>query len=300
MKRLLLEMDLAGAEWVVVAYASGDARMIQVVEDKKDPHATTAELITRAPIELILKESGIVGHSTDAVEIEELRRAQCPEVYNTELVHFLPRTMSMRQCGKKTNHGANYIMGPVQFSDFAELDIGDAKRVLDAYTKDAYPGIPIWWGQVERQLQIDRTVKNCFGRKRRFLAPWGDDVVKQAVAFIPQSTVTDITTNAMSLVAENDDLCSRYDLGANVHDSLLGQLLVADWKQAAADILLMRKYLSRKCCYSAREFVIGIDLKVGLSWGKMLGVKLTNDNDKLAHDLQEAYEKLQHAKAKVA
>ena len=35
MTYMLLEFDLAGAEWVVVAYLSGDERMIDVVESGK-------------------------------------------------------------------------------------------------------------------------------------------------------------------------------------------------------------------------------------------------------------------------
>lgn len=289
--RLLMEFDLAGAEWVVVAYASGDGRMIDVVETGKDPHATTATLITGAPLELILRESKLVGHTTDAVEIEEIRREQIPEVFNTQLVDFLPRSMSMRQCGKKTNHGCNYIMGPVQFADFSELDGNEAKRVIDTYTKKAYPGLPLWWDGIENQLKCNRTVMNCFHRKRRFLAPWSMDVVKAAVAFIPQSTVTDVVTWGMRKIYADTDLMERVDLLANVHDSLLQQMHITNWKQAALDCLAIRDYMSRPCVYNGREFVIGIDMKLGFSWGHMSEVRLTNDVHKLASDLKGAWEK---------
>src|SRR5574337_929498 len=140
---ILVEMDLAGAEWVVVAYCANDPRMIQVIEEGRDPHLETAQLITSAPASLILKEDKLCKHTTDPVELDEIRHEQIPEIFDANVVKFLPRTMTIRQCGKKTNHGANYRMGPNQFADFDELDSREAKRVLDMYTTQAYPNIPI-------------------------------------------------------------------------------------------------------------------------------------------------------------
>ena len=66
MKRpLLIEIDKSQAEWVVVAYRSGDANMIKVIEEGLDPHIHTAYLMTTLPKELIEEEGELIGHGTD-------------------------------------------------------------------------------------------------------------------------------------------------------------------------------------------------------------------------------------------
>ena len=46
---ILLELDLAGADWVIVAYESQDENMLTIVEEGLDPHASTGSLISGAP-----------------------------------------------------------------------------------------------------------------------------------------------------------------------------------------------------------------------------------------------------------
>ena len=54
--RVLIELDKAGAEWVVVAYLAGDARMIEICESGRSPHPITGSYITGIPVELIEKK----------------------------------------------------------------------------------------------------------------------------------------------------------------------------------------------------------------------------------------------------
>jgi len=70
---ILIEMDLAGAEWVVVAYLSGDANMLDIIQNKKDPHTVTGMLISGAPEHIVMEESKLVGHNTDPNIINEVR-----------------------------------------------------------------------------------------------------------------------------------------------------------------------------------------------------------------------------------
>src|SRR5690606_18309749 len=71
---VFLEVDKRQAEWVVVAYATGDANMIAAVEQGIDVHTHTASLMFHADPELIKKEAKLVGHNTDADYIRELRQ----------------------------------------------------------------------------------------------------------------------------------------------------------------------------------------------------------------------------------
>src|SRR3990167_7624328 len=69
------EVDKRQAEWVVVAYLSGDANMISVVEEGKDTHIHTAALMFNIEPEVIEYESKIIGNNTDTDSIRDIRGA---------------------------------------------------------------------------------------------------------------------------------------------------------------------------------------------------------------------------------
>ena len=192
--RLLVELDKAGAEWVCVAYLSGDENMLSVIASGKNPHAITGAFISHAPYEFVLEESKVVGLHTDPDTLLELREALTDKI---EPGWFLPRSMSIYQCGKKSDHGLNYNMKYRRFALENEVEESEAKRIVDGYHRDAYPGIKKWHQAEQEQLRIDRTLTNCFGRKRRFMGAWDDDLFDAAYAFKPQSTVYDITRFGM-------------------------------------------------------------------------------------------------------
>lgn len=297
-EKMLVEFDKAGAEWVVVAYASGDARMIYVVQSGKSPHVETGKLITQATEELILKEHKVIGAKTDPVEIEELRREHVPEIFSADLL-FLPRIFSIRQMSKKCNHALNYYMQAREFSQQTEMEERDCKKVVDLYTRTAYPGVPLWWESIKRDLrQNNRTIYNCFGRKRRFLEEWGNDLFKQAYAHLPQSTIVDMVNGGLVLYWDDEHLVRLWDFLAQVHDSLVFQVSVGDWKTIAKGcVKIALDYMNPECEYGGRKFRVGTDMKIGKSWGQMHPVPLSRDIDKVAADLRRTWEGLRGQKA---
>src|SRR5215510_138225 len=132
---MMLEFDLAGAEWVVVAYLANDENMIGVVKSGKSPHIVTGSLISGASEDFVLQEHKLVGSHTDPNTIEMLRRQLTipPGI-------FLPRIMSIRQAGKKSNHGLNYNMKYRRFALENEMPEADAEPIVNAYVNKAYPG----------------------------------------------------------------------------------------------------------------------------------------------------------------
>jgi hypothetical protein len=104
---IFLEFDKVGAEWFVVGYLANEPRMIEVHKTHSDPHATTGNLITKAPIPLIKKEASLLGAETDPERIQEVREKKLPELLDLDLP-FLPRSQTIRQAGKKclTEHMA--------------------------------------------------------------------------------------------------------------------------------------------------------------------------------------------------
>lgn len=268
---VFLEVDKRQAEWVVVAYATGDANMIAAVEKGLDVHTHTASLMFHVDPDLIKRESKIVGHNTDSDYIRELRRQQLSEFYDARW----PRTMSLRQCGKKSNHGLNYDEGPNGFALTNEIEIPEARRIVALYHQ-IYPGIRIWYESIKRDLGRDRTLTNCFGRCVRFMGQWGDELWKSAYSMIPQSTVVDSLNEGMVKIHDDIRLCGKgwfnIDVLAQVHDSVLMQI-PKKWitQRAVFDQVVgtISDYTSPDITYNGRTFKIASDYKFGLNWGEL-------------------------------
>lgn len=295
MKRFFIELDKAGSEWVLVAYLSGDPNMISVVEQGKSPHVVTGSLITGLSEELVERESKLVGYANDPIQIEGLRR-QMPEL---EDASFLPRSMSIRQCAKKANHGLNFKEGWYMFSFINEISAAEAKKVVDAYSKVAYTNLPTWWDSIATELKTNnRTLFNLLGHKRHFYGMWGDEMWKSAISYKPQSTNGQMVRiggrkvyAAMEAGEAGDPKFKMFkdlDLLANVHDQLLLSYPWGQWYSAAEAILAVDDMLSPELETKGRKFRIRTDLKVGgKNWSVMKEVKMNRDIRELGRMIAE-------------
>ena len=261
------EIDKRQAEWVVVAFLSGDANMMRVIEQEEDPHTHTAHLMFKTDKEIIKEDAKILGQLSDPDEIA-LRRSLAG------ITAMLPRTMSARQMGKKSNHGLNYDEGYNTFALSNEIEIAESKRIISLY-HSIYPGIRQWHESIKRQLTKDRTLTNCFGRKIRFLDQWSDELFKAAYSALPQSTVVDGINTGLCKIYEDDWLTAssgpvNLDEMAQVHDSILMQvpLTVLDHPTLFHDVVTRcYDYASPEMEYNGRKFKIATDSKIGLNWG---------------------------------
>jgi uracil-DNA glycosylase family 4 len=292
---LLIELDKSQAEWVVVAYAGGDANMIKVIEEGLDPHSWTGRLITGIEdLALIKKEAKLLGHESNPLIINELRKKHFPELIDFE--HrggYIPRMFSIRQCGKHSNHGLNYGMGYRKFALQYEIPETEAKTIVDKYHQ-AYPGIRQGYhAHIQYQLRKNRIVVNCFGRKRHFFGRWGHDLFNQAYDFVAQSTVADLINHGLIKIYYDRDPCMRpLELLAQVHDSILFQFPVKDFELMAKAILRCVEHLDPEMEYHGRKFRIGTEMKVGLNWRDMQEVEIGKEVDGLARRLSEIYKEL--------
>lgn len=264
-----LEVDKRQAEWVVVAAISGDANMLEVIRTGADPHTHTAGLMFNIPADIIVREHKLIGTLSDPDEITDRRSS---DAVIQSIARILPRTMSARQAGKKANHGLNYDEGPDMFALSNEIEIREAKRLIDSYHA-VYPGIRNSFHEgVRNQLAKDRTLTNCFGRKVHFLGNWGSDLFKSAYSMLPQSTVVDSLNQGMRLSYFDDTLTKRLnaDILAQVHDSILFQFPITLLKQLDklhSAVERIFDYVSPQMEYHGRTFKIPTDVKVGYNWG---------------------------------
>lgn len=264
-----IELDKRQAEWVVVAYASGDANMISAIERGEDVHVHTASLMYGVDGETVRYDNKLIGHLTDPEAIRDIRES---DHRLTNLIGKFPRTMSARQAGKKSNHGLNYDEGYRGFSLINEIPESEGKKMVDTYHK-IYPGIRLWYEVIKRQLGKDRMLENYFGRRVRFIGQWGDDLFKSAYSMIPQSTVVDSLNGGMAKIY--DDLWITKELNldilAQVHDSVLMQIPIKWLEDKETYNKLWGRlddYTSPQIEYNGREFKIASDLKMSCSnWG---------------------------------
>lgn len=274
---ILVEFDLAGAEWVVVAYLANDQNMIEVIRSGKSPHIVTGSLISGASEDLVIRDHKAVGNNTEPGLVAQLRRTSVPELLelHEKDAIFLPRSMSIRQSGKKSNHGLNYGMKYRRAALEWEVMETEAAPIVSAYTEVAYPGIPKWWESVKEEMRKnDRTLTNCFGRKVRLLGEWGSDLFDKAYSFKPQSTVVDIVLKAMCLAFEDtSEPFQKMHLGAQVHDSLMALYPTDNWGDLFYFCHQMVEYMRPELNYSGHTFRLNVDIKVGLNWGDMHSVK---------------------------
>lgn len=273
-----VNLDLAGAEWVIVAYLTGDENMLSVVRSGKSPHVVTGNLVTRIPEEFILRDHKIVGDNTDPTVIRQLRSKELPELLTMEKDgYFLPRTMSIRQAGKKSNHALNYGMKFRRFALENEITEADAKPLVDKYSTVAYPKLPEWWDRVRQKLRLDRTLTNCFGRRVTLLDEWGHELWMAAYSFEPQSTVVDTVNQALKKTYDHMALpLDKVRLGAQVHDSLMFQYPEYDLVGMAESILQVRSYMRPVMQINGQQVQLGCDVKIGRDWGHMREIKVAD------------------------
>jgi DNA polymerase-1 len=304
---VIVEVDKSQAEWVATAFVSGDGRMIEAVLSGIDAHIHTANLMFGIPKELILKEHQVLETSTDVDWIKEQRAIHCPEILTYR--NILPN-MSCRQAGKKSNHSFNYGLSPQGFAIQYDLEVKYAKQCYQLY-HNAYPGLTLWHQHIRNKLSKDRTLENLFGRKRRFLNRWNDDLFKAAYSYIPQSTIGQLLNYGIVETYYQQDLeeynfLRSWDLLNQVHDSMVFQYPVDRAADLVKTIKQIQINLDPKLYANGREFVIKTDCKIGLNCKKLYDIdiyadaetmqteiealienKLTTHNEPIAIDLEE-------------
>ena len=267
-----MEIDLAQAEWVVTAYYAREMRMIETLEKGLDPHVETGCLISGAPRDVVIADDRLVGHQTDPEFILDLRKDLPKGPW------FLPRSMSIRQAGKKGNHGLNYDEGYKTFALQNEIDEVEAKIIVEKY-HNGYPGLRQMYSSIKEQLRRDMTLTNCLGSKRVFRLAWGQVLLKAAYAQIPQSTVGDVGKIGLRRIYE-DEWLRHYDrcvTMGNVHDSIPNSVRFDSIEELAEIMSRCCQHLTVPLEYHNRTFTLKTDVKVGKNWGEMHTVSITDN-----------------------
>lgn len=257
---LLVDIDLEQAENRVVAHIAPEPYMIQCFEEGRDVHRLTASLIFNKAEEEISDDDG-------SSEIGGGR-------------------FSERFWGKKANHGLNYGEGYKNFSIINEIPEAEGKEIVEGYFR-SYPGVSLYHAWVQRRIESGRTLKNPFGRVRKFLDRMGHDLNKQAYAFIPQSTVADKTNRqGLLYIYYNQERFGEVEVMNQTHDSITFQLPLSMGYGVIAELINdICNELEKPLSWKGKEFSIPAGVKAGFNLGELRGLNrdsLQGDIEKLA------------------
>lgn len=177
---------------------------------------------------------------------------------------------------KQICHSSNYDIeaGMFQLNTLEKskgrivLPLPECQRYLNLY-HGLFPEIHEWHRGVERQLTETKILYNLFGFPREF---WfttkhpDKTLVKEALAFVPQSTVGSITNIAYTeLQTEIEDRHLNWDLLSNEHDSYMLQCPIGQEIEAGSrmqDIINM----PFKSPVDGVAFNMKSECKVGFNW----------------------------------
>ncbi len=225
----LVEADLSQAEARVVAYLTQDERLLEIFKSGKDIHTLNASRIFKKPYEEVTEEE--------------------------------------RFFGKKHCHALNYKEGPKTFAAMTGLPYGEAVIIRNSFY-DAAPRIQKWHMEVESHVDKFRRMETPFGRKRQFHGRRGDDRVRKAIAYVPQSTVADLLNLALIQLDKEIKECHLdWHLLLQVHDSMVFQV---PYKTLIEHItLVLDRCFNIPIKIHNRTLLIPYDVKVGMDWGHM-------------------------------
>lgn len=184
----MFDADLAGADAQVVAWEAED-------EDLKATFRSGANIHIKNARDMFPDK--VKGWTDEAI-----KAAKNPgEIY---------------YCTKRGVHGTNYVGSAHALAAILGWTIIEAENFQRRWF-GAHPGIKGWHDRIELDLRTKRKVTNAFGYSRTYFDRI-DNLLPQAVAWIPQSTVALVTFEAMLNLRED---LGQTRLYAQVHDSVL-------------------------------------------------------------------------------
>jgi DNA polymerase I-like protein with 3'-5' exonuclease and polymerase domains len=171
---------------------------------------------------------------------------------------------SRRKRTKAGVHLTNYAGNARTLSKTLGLIIHEAERFQKIWF-EAHPGIKRWHHDIEMQLQTRRYVCNKFGY-RRFYFERLDNLLPQALAWIPQSTVALVINRGWDNIVNN---LPEVEVLFQVHDSLVFQY---DKHLDPSIRPRIKEQLSIVVPYDD-PLIIGVGLALSdKSWGEVKGV----------------------------
>jgi DNA polymerase-1 len=224
------DTDLSKADLRIVTWESGEGEMKALLRAGKDPYVEAAREFYKDPS---LKKTRDDGSE-----------------------HPRYRTF------KSFAHGSHYLGTPHGLSRRLGLTVHEVDRVQKWYF-GRFPAIPKWQQDFKAQLRARRYVQNIFGYRRYYFDRIDESTEREAIAWLPQSTVACYINRIWMNLWEQTDRALMQVL-MQVHDSLAGQFPTHRKAEAQAAL----KQAGEIVLPYADPLVIPVGVKTSeVSWG---------------------------------
>lgn len=181
------------------------------------------QVVARESEDQLLKEALATGADIHLLNAFSLEGKDPPPI--EELVETHPRYLDhrgpkkhLREFAKVFCHGSNYGGKARTMAAHTGRTIHETERAQKIWF-GAHPGILKWHRRIEDQVRLRRFVENRFGY-RWYIFDRLDSILPEAIAWIPQSTVSVVINKIWMNLYEN---LRDVQVLMQVHDSLVGQ-----------------------------------------------------------------------------
>ena len=286
MNKILGQNDQAGAEALIVSYLCRAGKFRDLFINGIKPHVYVAlhvfaEQWSKMPdkVDNNTLIRALVAEPKDLKNVEGWKKLEAviKDSDNWEAskrYYFIAKSIC---------HASNYGMkartfriNVLQKSDGAiSKTVAECEQMLTKY-HTLFPEIREWHDNVIAQVRKTSMLKNLFGHPRIFTGPHEESVYKEWLAFVPQSTVGQITNIAFTELQEEILLGKHpldFDVLENNHDSILWQSLPEnrDYCSKLVNDKLCRRLVSPR----GEEFWMKSEAQWSdKSWGEMTEIKL--------------------------
>lgn len=177
------------------------------------------------------------------------------------------REFSFRDMSKRGGHLSNYFGTAWTMARSLKIPQAIAEEFQARYCRGAdcaFPGHQRWWQWTAQQLQTTHLLVTPFGRRRHFFGRPGDDTtLREAIAFLPQSTTADRMNLGLWRVWKK---MTQVQLLAQTYDSITFQYREeADETKVLEEALALLKVELQ--APNGRRYVVPGEAKVGWNWG---------------------------------
>lgn len=174
------------------------------------------------------------------------------------------RDFSFRDMAKRGGHASNYMTTPYTMARALKIPLKLAEQFQESYYT-TFPAFFRWFRWTAEQLQTTQRLTTPFGRERQFFGRPNDDAtLREAIAFVPQSTTADRMNLGLWRLWRHGQ--GRLQMLAQVHDAVYFQYeprLEAEIVPWALEQIKVPLYHAP----SGRTMIVPGEAKVGWNWG---------------------------------
>jgi uracil-DNA glycosylase family 4 len=177
-------------------------------------------------------------------------------------------TKEQRVKAKNIFYGSMYGGGGYKLSEYANATVEEVKEFQHQLFK-LMPKVRRWQEETQAKVLAGNDLITAFGRHRRYLLITNEnkkDILKECLAYVPQSTLSDICLAGLVSLVESPT-SSWLKVRTTVHDSILAECpaSMVDDAQGVLNDTLPRIAAER----FSSSIPFPIDLQVGRSWGEV-------------------------------